>query len=128
MWVLLEMKQRTMLLNLHRLFLSKDYHILILRSTLVVASFLLGKLHGICRFITTFYQTCSLWPILPIREVDVKLTRLRIGHTHFTHRHLIFGERIPICSTCRVGFTVRHILVECPGFNSHRVQFFIHRQ
>ncbi|GBN36227.1 hypothetical protein AVEN_233521-1 [Araneus ventricosus] len=68
--------------------------------------------------------TVCLWPILSIREVDVKLTRLRIGHTRFTHRHLIFGERIPICPTCRVGFTVRHILVECPGFNSHRVKFF----
>ncbi|GBL75183.1 hypothetical protein AVEN_194428-1 [Araneus ventricosus] len=30
----------------------------------------------------------GLWPILPIRQVDVKLTRLRIGHTRFTHRHL----------------------------------------
>ncbi|GBN85376.1 hypothetical protein AVEN_45877-1 [Araneus ventricosus] len=76
-----------------------------------------NKLHSI-------KPTVCLWPILSIREVDVKLTRLRIGHTRFTHRYLIFGERIPICSTCRVCFTVRHILVECPGFNSHRVQFF----
>ncbi|GBN17509.1 hypothetical protein AVEN_266062-1 [Araneus ventricosus] len=76
-----------------------------------------NKLHSI-------KPTLCLWPILSIREVDVKLTRLRIGHTRFTHRHLIFGERIPICPTCRVGFTVRHILVECPGFNYHRVQFF----
>ncbi|XP_055938268.1 uncharacterized protein LOC129968436 [Argiope bruennichi] len=30
--------------------------------------------------------TIGLWPVLPIRENDVKLTRLRIGHTRYTHR------------------------------------------
>ncbi|GFV21099.1 RNase H domain-containing protein [Trichonephila clavipes] len=33
------------------------------------------------------------WPVMPLRRTDVKLTRLRIGHTRFTHRHLLFGER-----------------------------------
>ncbi|GFX10904.1 RNase H domain-containing protein [Trichonephila clavipes] len=28
------------------------------------------------------------WPVMPMRRTDVKLTRLRIGHTRFTHRHL----------------------------------------
>ncbi|GFU46487.1 probable RNA-directed DNA polymerase from transposon X-element [Trichonephila clavipes] len=31
--------------------------------------------------------------VMPMRRTDVKLTRLRIGHTRFTHRHLLFGER-----------------------------------
>ncbi|GFU38113.1 probable RNA-directed DNA polymerase from transposon X-element [Trichonephila clavipes] len=35
------------------------------------------------------------WPVMPMRRTDVKLTRLRIGHTRFTHRHLLFGERAP---------------------------------
>ncbi|GFT64951.1 RNase H domain-containing protein [Trichonephila clavipes] len=33
------------------------------------------------------------WPVMPMRRTDVKLTRLRIGHTRFTHRHLLFGEQ-----------------------------------
>ncbi|GBM91252.1 hypothetical protein AVEN_251138-1 [Araneus ventricosus] len=33
-----------------------------------------------------------LWPIFPIRGFDVKLTRLRIGHTWYTHIHLLSGD------------------------------------
>ncbi|GFT35034.1 hypothetical protein TNCV_2824981 [Trichonephila clavipes] len=42
------------------------------------------------------------WPVMPLRRTDVKLTRLRIGHTRFTHRHLLFGERAPECPSCHV--------------------------
>ncbi|GBN71258.1 hypothetical protein AVEN_229706-1 [Araneus ventricosus] len=76
-----------------------------------------NKLHSV-------KPSIDLWPILPIREVDVKLTRLRIGHTRFTHKHLIFGERAPECPTCHQNFTVHHILIECPSFKSHRVHHF----
>ncbi|GFV48905.1 RNase H domain-containing protein [Trichonephila clavipes] len=31
-------------------------------------------------------------PVMPMQRTDVKLTRPRIGHTRFTHRHLILGE------------------------------------
>ncbi|GFY32035.1 RNase H domain-containing protein [Trichonephila clavipes] len=40
------------------------------------------------------------WPVMPMRRTDFKLTRLRIGHTRFTHRHLLFGERAPECPSC----------------------------
>ncbi|GBL78393.1 hypothetical protein AVEN_42909-1 [Araneus ventricosus] len=60
-----------------------------------------------------------MWPVLPIRELDVKLTRLRIGHTCFTHKHLIFGKRTPVCPTCHTDFTTNHILIECPSFKSY---------
>ncbi|GBL99145.1 hypothetical protein AVEN_64136-1 [Araneus ventricosus] len=76
-----------------------------------------NKLHSV-------KPSIGLWPILPIRQVDVKLTRLRIGHTRFTHKHLIFGERAPVCPTCHQTFTVHHILIECPSFKSHRVDHF----
>ncbi|GBM12996.1 putative RNA-directed DNA polymerase from transposon X-element [Araneus ventricosus] len=66
----------------------------------------------------------GLWPALPIRGADVKLTRLRIGHTRFTHKHLLFGERAPMCPTCNVELTVYHILIECSNFNLHRIHFF----
>ncbi|GFY09412.1 RNase H domain-containing protein [Trichonephila clavipes] len=64
------------------------------------------------------------WPVMPMRRTDVKLTRLRIGHTRFTHRHLLFGERAPECPSCHVSYTVRHILIDCPVFNHHRITFF----
>ncbi|GFY31925.1 putative RNA-directed DNA polymerase from transposon X-element [Trichonephila clavipes] len=66
------------------------------------------------------------WPVMPMRRTDVKLTRLRIGHTRFTHRHLLFGERAPECPSCHVSYTVHHILIDCPVFNtsSHHL-FFI---
>ncbi|GBO29676.1 hypothetical protein AVEN_88860-1 [Araneus ventricosus] len=66
----------------------------------------------------------GLWPILPIRGADVKLTRLRMGHTRFTHRHLLFGERAPLCPTCHETFTIKHILIECPSFKCHREYHF----
>ncbi|GBN55811.1 hypothetical protein AVEN_167975-1, partial [Araneus ventricosus] len=66
----------------------------------------------------------GLWPVLPTRGADVKLTRLRIGHTRVTHKYLLFGERTPMCPTCNVELTVCHILIECSNFNLHRIHFF----
>ncbi|GBM45095.1 hypothetical protein AVEN_152344-1 [Araneus ventricosus] len=74
-----------------------------------------NKLHFVKPFI-------DRWPVLPIRELDVKLTRLRIGHARFTHKHLIFGERTPVCPTCHTDFTINHILIECPSFKSHLME------
>ncbi|GBM32491.1 hypothetical protein AVEN_156588-1 [Araneus ventricosus] len=75
------------------------------------------KLHSIKPFI-------GLWPVLPIRGTDVKLTRLRIGRTRVTHKHLLFGEREPMCPTCNVELTIYNILIECSNFNLHRIHFF----
>ncbi|GFU90544.1 RNase H domain-containing protein [Trichonephila clavipes] len=85
--------------------------------------------HGVRSWITNGYrrtlETCHrAWPVMPLRRTDVKLTRLRIGHTRFTHRHLLFGEHAPECPSCRVSYTVRHILIDCPVFNHHRIIFF----
>ncbi|GFY10547.1 RNase H domain-containing protein [Trichonephila clavipes] len=43
------------------------------------------------------------WPVIPMRGTDVKLTRLRNGYTRFTHRHLLFGENAPECTSCKVS-------------------------
>jgi ribonuclease HI len=64
------------------------------------------------------------WPSHPTRKRDVILTRLRIGHTRFTHRHLLLREHAPTCNNCNVIMTVRHILVECPVFNGQRAHHF----
>ncbi|GFW03914.1 putative RNA-directed DNA polymerase from transposon X-element [Trichonephila clavipes] len=64
------------------------------------------------------------WPEMPMRRTHVKLTRLRIGHTRFTHRHLLLGEDAPECPSCKISYTVRHILIDCPVFNNYRIAFF----
>ncbi|GFU91630.1 RNase H domain-containing protein [Trichonephila clavipes] len=46
---------------------------------------ILNKLHNI-------HPSTSHWAALPVRRHDVRLTRLRIGHTRFTHRHLLLGS------------------------------------
>ncbi|GFV61844.1 putative RNA-directed DNA polymerase from transposon BS [Trichonephila clavipes] len=80
----------------------------------------LNKLHSI-------HPSTSHWAALPVRRHDVHLTRLRIGHTRFTHRHLLLGENAPECPSCKVPYSVYHILINCPVFNRHRVSpSFIH--
>ncbi|GFU64989.1 putative RNA-directed DNA polymerase from transposon X-element [Trichonephila clavipes] len=51
---------------------------------------ILNKLHNI-------HPSTSHWAALPMQRHDVRLTRLRIGHTRFTHRHLLLGENAPEC-------------------------------
>ncbi|GFY22197.1 putative RNA-directed DNA polymerase from transposon X-element [Trichonephila clavipes] len=53
---------------------------------------ILNKLHNI-------HPSTSHWAALPVRRHDVRLTRLRIGHIRFTHRHLLlvqFSKLTPI--------------------------------
>ncbi|GBM81353.1 hypothetical protein AVEN_50813-1 [Araneus ventricosus] len=70
----------------------------------------------------TIHPLIGMWPIVPMRTFDVKLNRLRIGHSRLIHKHLLFGERCPACTTCQVDLTISHILVECPVFNNHRLR------
>ncbi|GFX53849.1 putative RNA-directed DNA polymerase from transposon BS [Trichonephila clavipes] len=78
---------------------------------------ILNKLHSI-------HPSTSHWAALPVRRHDVRLTRLRIGHTRFTHRHLLLGENAPECPLCKLPYSVYHILIDCPVFNHHRITFF----
>ncbi|GFT78982.1 putative RNA-directed DNA polymerase from transposon X-element [Trichonephila clavipes] len=78
---------------------------------------ILNKLHNI-------HPSTSHWAALPVRRHDVRLTRLRIDHTRFTHRHLLLGENAPECPSYKVTYSVYHILIDCPVFNHHRITFF----
>ncbi|GFU94830.1 putative RNA-directed DNA polymerase from transposon X-element [Trichonephila clavipes] len=78
---------------------------------------ILNKLHSI-------HPSTSHWAALPVRRHDVHLTRLRIGHTLFTHRHFLLGENAPECPSCKVPYSVYHILIDCPVFNHHHITFF----
>ena len=48
-----------------------------------------------------------------IRREDVVITRLRIGHTRFTHSYLLNREEQPFCIVCYQYITVKHILTDC---------------
>ncbi|GBN55818.1 Zinc finger protein 235 [Araneus ventricosus] len=64
------------------------------------------------------------WPTLNNRKADTIVTRLRVGHTRYTHRHLLMGEQAPMCTQCNCILSVLHILSECPNFNSVRLRYF----
>nr|XP_042900099.1 uncharacterized protein LOC122269733 [Parasteatoda tepidariorum] len=68
-----------------------------------------NKLHSV-------KPTLEPWPALHMRRTDVKLTRLRVGHTRLTHLHLLFGEPPPKCNDCNVLLTIHHILILCTLF------------
>lgn len=64
----------------------------------------------------TVKPTIKEWPAHPLtRANDVKITRLRIGHTRLTHGHYMSMTRPPECDLC-IGtiLTVKHILIDCP--------------
>ena len=76
------------------------------------------KLKAIRPSIKPWESSCQ-----PNRRFGIVLTRLRIGHTHLTHRHLMAsGEerQAPFCNPCQSVITVKHILVECPNFYVER--------
>jgi ribonuclease HI len=79
---------------------------------------ILNKLHSVKPVIQRWHHPQS-------RREDVILTRLRIGHTRFTHRHLLLSESAPTCETCKIIMSVKHILVDCPKFVGERSRHFI---
>lgn len=54
------------------------------------------------------------------RKQETAITRLRIGHTHITHQHLMKKEEPPYCTCCGCSLTVKHILTECRCYEKER--------
>ncbi|XP_043201712.1 uncharacterized protein LOC122370306 [Amphibalanus amphitrite] len=54
------------------------------------------------------------------RREEILLCRMRIGHTRFTHGHIIDRDPRPECNRCLCPQSVKHILVECPVYATHR--------
>ena len=48
-----------------------------------------------------------------IRREEVVLCRLHIGHSYYTHSHLLKGEERPFCFACDEPDTLEHILISC---------------
>jgi len=67
-------------------------------------------------------RTTYPWPFPAniSRKQETAITRLRIGHTHITHQHLMKGEEPPICTQCGSLLTVKHILTECRRYENER--------
>ncbi|KAG5892062.1 hypothetical protein JTB14_022720 [Gonioctena quinquepunctata] len=47
---------------------------------------------------------------------QVMITRLRTGHTKYTHEHLLTGDEEKKCDMCQVPVSVKHFSSECPKF------------
>lgn len=58
------------------------------------------------------------------RRLSITLTRLRIGHTLLTHRHIIDHSPPPVCHRCRTALTVEHILFHCLNYRTQRSIIF----
>ena len=59
-----------------------------------------------------------------LRIEEVRLCRLRIGHTLAIHRYLLCGDPRPVCTRCGDHLSVSHVLVSCRCLVSERVRFF----
>ena len=58
------------------------------------------------------------------RNEVVILSRFYIGHPHITHSHLLKRKTPPICSTCKVPLTVKHILINCDRFRQIHLKYY----
>lgn len=73
--------------------------------------------------ILTDKQKKNIEPLADRRQ-DIVLNRIRIGHTHLTHTHLLKGESTPRCTNCNQFLTVKHILIECKKYKKIRNNYY----
>ena len=78
-----------------------------------------NKLHEI-------QEAIGEWPTAYryIRREEVILARFRIGHTHITRSHLLKGEDAPVCPSCKVQLTTKHILLNCNNLKHIRTKYY----
>ncbi|XP_031341008.1 uncharacterized protein LOC116169121 [Photinus pyralis] len=74
-------------------------------------------------------QTPTYWkPKVKLnRKQQVIISRLRLGHTKLTHKHIYEKTPPPNCDVCDIPLSVEHILCECTKFNIERIQYGIPR-
>ena len=78
-----------------------------------------NKLRIIKNDVSMWQMSCRL-----NRIPKTVLTRLRIGHSRLTHKHLLEGELPPLCEEYYVALTINHILVKCPEYADQRLATF----
>lgn len=60
------------------------------------------------------------------RMDEIKVTRLRIGHTRLTHNSILMGEEVPRCIECEVPISIKHILMSCGNNYADRMSCYDH--
>ena len=58
---------------------------------------------------------------------EIKFTRVRLGHSRFTHKYHFSEEtrgNPPYCETCRVLWTIKHAVLSCPRYYRPRFLSF----
>ena len=58
------------------------------------------------------------------RREEVVLCRLHIGHSYFTHSHLLKGEERPYCHACDAPDSIEHILISCADLIEVRRKYY----
>ena len=73
--------------------------------------------------------TLGVWPsgFRNSRKEEVVLSRLRIGHTYFTHSYILRQEDPPECTACQEIYSVRHVLIDCIDLGLIRPIFILFR-
>lgn len=59
-------------------------------------------------------------PLPTSRRNQVVISRLRIGHTRYTHEHLFNRQEAPFCDICQTQITVDHIITGCQKYIRQR--------
>ena len=67
---------------------------------------------------------CPRKPVSLPRELEILITRLKIGHTAYTHKFLLEGEPPPECVGCDERISVKHILIDCIDFQDVRKKYY----
>ena len=70
--------------------------------------------------------TLGEWPpgFRNSRKEEVVLSRLRIGHTYFSHSYILRQEDPPECTACQEIYSVRHVLIDCIDLGLIRPRFY----
>ena len=59
------------------------------------------------------------------RREEVILSRLRIGHTYFSHSFILRKEDPPECIACQEAYSVKHVLIDCTDLGLIRSRFYL---
>ena len=70
--------------------------------------------------------TLGVWPpgFRNARKEEVVLSRLRIGHTYFSHSYILRQDDPPECTACQEIYSVRHVLIDCINLGLIRPRFY----
>jgi len=57
--------------------------------------------------------------------LGVVINRLSIGHSRLAHSYLLSNDDVPLCETCGLPLTVKHILVAYPSLQDICGKYFM---